>query len=133
MSDNAITSTPSGGDVIIAEGNPVVTRESKDVSNSTGSDVTLPAGHPMDDNVMCTSANIANADGIVCQETDIPDGETVKVPVLARGPAAINQDALPEEDYAGTAIVLASFVSAIETNTDIVVRSEPSEEEVQTT
>jgi hypothetical protein len=126
------TASKKAGALVMHEASPLFCRESKEVTNSTGDEVTLLVGHPLDDNALCTAANIANADGIVLEKTVIADGESALVPVLARGPAVINVDELPTTDYAASAINMTNYQTAIEA-LDIVVREEPDTQEEQTT
>ena len=103
------------------------------MANATGSAITLVPGAPMDDNVAEVAAGIADTDGIVLEKTVIPNGESRRVPVLARGPAVINVDALPTTDYAGSAINMTNFQTALEAMEDIVVREEPDTITTRTT
>lgn len=121
-----------GGDVVVAEGDPIITRESKTIANATGSDVVLTAGYPMDDNVPCLANGLATMDGILIQPVRIPAGETRDVAVLVRGPAAVNSGGLPTHDYAGTAITAATLKAAIAA-LGIIVRDEPAAAFTQTT
>jgi hypothetical protein len=129
-----VTNTNVLGDLLINEYHPGYCRESKTVANATGSEVTLVVGAPLDDNVMETAAGIAGCDGLVMQKTVIPNGESRKIPVLVRGPAIINTDELPTEDYAGASITMATFLAALVTNmVTVIQRTEPDNQETQTT
>jgi len=119
------------GDLIIAESAPPsVTRESKTVTNSTGSEITLEVGYPMDDNVPVTSGSEANTDGLLLEHCVLENGASKKLPVLARGPSAINGDALPAADYAGSSFTLATVKSTVEA-LGIQVKEEPDEQSTQ--
>jgi hypothetical protein len=69
---------------------------------------------------------------LLIQPCQIAAGKSLKVAVLARGPAAINSDALPILDHAGATFTMATIISTVEA-LGIVVRDEPATEEVQTT
>jgi hypothetical protein len=121
------------GDLIISEdASPAVTRETKTVTNSSGSEMTLEVGHPMDDTTPVVSGDEANTDGVCLAYTIIENGESADIPVMARGPAAINGNALPTTDYAGSSYTMSTLKSTIESLT-IQVREEPDEQEEQTT
>ncbi len=126
------TSALVGGDVMQHEGNPGITRDEKTITNASGAEMVLEAGYPMDDNVPELDGGEAGVDGLLLQGITIPDGESAKVAVLARGPASVNQDAIPTADYAGDDFTIATIVTALEA-IGIVVRSEPDTVATQTT
>lgn len=128
------------GDLVIAEdAGPIVTRESRLCENAGEDDVTLELGHPMDitsetEVDFLAAAGIANCNALLIDATIIPAGKTIKVPLLARGPAAVNEDKLPTVDYAGAAINKANFKAAIVANMPLVtLRKEPPTQETQET
>jgi hypothetical protein len=113
------------GDVFIRETDDAAfSRESKTITNSSGDDMVLPAGYPMDDNVPVIAANIANCDGLLLESVTIADGEVRMVAVVQRGSIVINQDALPTVDYVGASINMTNFATAVAA-LDFVVRREP--------
>jgi hypothetical protein len=124
-----------GGDFIIMESDAAFTRDSKTIDNSAGEDdLVLEAGYPMDDNVPEVAANHAQVDGFLVEGVTVPAGEKRKVAVLARGPAVVNLDALPVNDYAGDPWSHSNLQAAIEAlDADIVFRREPTKKETQTT
>jgi hypothetical protein len=124
-----------GGDFLITEGDhPAYVREQKTVSNSSGEEMVLSAGYPMDDNVPVVDGQEANTDGLLIEKVVIPDGESRKVAVLARGPATINRDALPTTDYTGDAFNVGTIATALgNLSPKVIVRREPTTQEIQTT
>jgi len=130
MSDNAINIDPVGGDVLIFKGDPAVVVDSRSVTNNAGYDYVLPAGYPMVGDVPCPTILVASSvDGVVYKKARLAAGETARVSVLSRGPAAVNRDALADVDIAGNSISLAHYQSGLEANTNITVRTEPEQEE----
>lgn len=127
------------GDLIIAEdAGPIVTRESRNCTNEGEDDVTLEIGAPFDitsdtEAEYLAAAGIANCNALLIARTLIPAGKTVKVPLLARGPAAVNQDKLPATDYAGATINAANFATAVAAFPLVVLRREPPTQSEQTT
>lgn len=120
------------GDVFAFEGaSRSFTRETKTVTNSGETDMDLAPGYPMDDNVPVVAANIANTDGLLADRLVIPAGESRQAAVVARGDVVVIKDGLPTADYAGDAINMTNFASAV-TALGFVVRTEPDAEE-QTT
>lgn len=135
-----------GGDLIIEEGaSPLVTRETVEVENqSADNDLVLKTGYIVkEDGDYVFDPNGTELDdiyGIVIHETFIPAGETRKVAVLRRGPAAINANVLQgfyvdaDSLVTETAIVAADLKTNIETNLElVVVRDEPANAEIQNT
>ncbi len=120
------------GDFLMHEESNVVCRESKIITNSSGDTMVLAAGYPMDDNVPLLHTAEAGCDGLLLEPVTILDGEVREVAVLARGPAVINKNALPTEDYAGTGLTLATLVTAL-TALGIICRAEPTVQSEQTT
>jgi len=107
--------------------------ETKTVANATGSEMVLPVGHPMDDNVPVVDGGEAGTDGLlVGQSVRIPDGESRKVKVLARGPATCKTEGVAAVDYAGDAMTPATIITAMEA-LDVVFRDESETKETQTT
>lgn len=120
------------GDLIISEdASPAVTRESKVVTNSTGGEITLEVGYPMDDNVPCLAAGQASCDGILLEHCVLENGDSATLPVLARGPSAINWDTVPTEDYAGSSFTMSTLKTTVQA-LGIRCREEPDNQEVQT-
>jgi hypothetical protein len=121
-----------GGDFLIEElGTPLFCRETKSVVNGTADDITLEAGHPMNDNVPVVAGQEAQTDGLVVEKVTVFAGTTQKVAVVARQ-AVINRDALPENDYAGDALNLGTIATAL-TALTFIVRREPTEQTEHTT
>jgi len=121
------------GDIVVNEYSPVFCRETKTITNSSGAVMDLVPGTPMDDNVPVIDGTEANTDGLLLERVYLENGEVAKAAVLARGPAVINQDAIPLTDYAGDTMTLATIVTALESLEDIVCREEPSLSETQDT
>lgn len=129
----ALTKPYTLGDLIVAEdASPSVTRETKTVTNSTGAEITLEVGYPMDDNVPIVSTDEANCDGINLEHAVIANGASVKLPVLARGPAAINWDIVPTTDYAAAAFTMNTLKTTVQA-LGIRCREEPDNQETQST
>jgi hypothetical protein len=128
------------GDLLKSEENAMLSRESVTITNNTGAEIALVVGHPLDlagtldarTAVPVIAANIANTDAILLEHAVLADGESRKLPALVRGPAAINRDVLPENDYDGDPITLANYITRIQA-IGIVVRVEPSIQAEQTT
>lgn len=122
------------GDFVIRETDPVYTREEKELTNDSGDGTqwTFEAGHPMDDNIGCEAADIANCDGLLLEKIVLEDGETAKVAVIARGEVVINRDALPTTDYLGASINMANFATALAA-LGFIVRREPTNQAEHTT
>lgn len=112
------------GDIVVEEYSPAFCRESKTVTNSTGAAIDLVPGHPMDDNVPVVAGDEASIDGLLMERCYLENGESAKVPVLARGPAVVNKDALPDEDYSEDALDLDDYETAL-LAMGIIVREEP--------
>jgi hypothetical protein len=125
------------GDVLKYEGDPMLTRESKTMTNPHSAAFTFVAGYPMDDNVPVANAGIAGIDGMLLSTVTLAangeDGDTAKVAVLARGPAVFDKDALPTKDYAGTNFTLATVITKYAALALVVGRDEPDVVEEQTT
>lgn len=117
------------GDVIVAEGDIVVTRDSRRLSNAGEEEMVLPCGYPCDITsetavTALLAAGIANCNALLLESCVIPAGESALVPLLARGPAAVNQDKLPTVDYAGDDIDMEDFNTAIDAMILVVRRKE---------
>lgn len=121
------------GELLIHEDDIQFTRESKEITNSSGAVMELEVGYPMDDNVPVVSGGEAGTDGLLLTKVYLEDGESIKVPVLARGPAVVNSDKIPTTDYAGDAITVATVVTALAGLDNIVTRTEPDTMTTQTT
>lgn len=129
----AITKLAEAGEVLLSEGDQKVTRDSKEITNGTGGQITLNAGYPMDDNVPVVATGEANTDGILLASVVIEDGESIKVPVLARGPAAFIEEAIVVTDHQGVGMTLATIVTALETLEIVIGRNVPATVEEQVT
>jgi hypothetical protein len=114
------------GDLIKSEYDAAYCRESKLVTNPEATEITLVVGYPMDDNVPLEAAGIANCDGLLMEHAVLAGNEVRLLPVLARGPCTIDDDALPTTDYADAAINAANFRTAIDAiEPKIIRRFEP--------
>lgn len=131
------------GDLIRYELNPSFTREQYTLRNATGASATLtnPMGYPVKFNAnkmeLALSGDEATVDGLLLQATDedaIATGTDYaggKRAILVRGPAILSKDQLPINDVAGDAFVQANLITRLAA-LNIVVKSEPAEQTVQT-
>lgn len=113
------------GDLLMAEGDAVVTRASRLLTNDTEEEVTLPVGYPLDVDsettcVLLVAAGIANCNALLLDAVTLAVDQVAKVPLLVRGPAGINEDKLPTVDYLGAAINKANFKAAIVANIPVI-------------
>jgi hypothetical protein len=136
------------GDWLIEEGAlPVVTRESGIIDNSAGgTDLYFAAGYPFvlgtknaNGDTPLTIINQGAEATVTCLSlyaAHVPAGTKLKVPVLARGPAAINRDRLAQFDSNGAtsfvgsthAFNMATLATNIAANmVDCVVRRMPAQ------
>lgn len=137
-----------GGDLVIDEGaSPLVTREELEVTNDHAENkLILGTGRPLKSDgsfIFATNDSELSATyGLVIHQTVIQPGETRKVAVLRRGPAAINKAALAQYYLDATsyledtesAIDADTFETQVEANlTLVIVRDEPENVEQQTT
>ncbi len=104
---------------------PMYHFDTKEVTNSGETDMVLPPGYPMDDNVPELAAGIADLDGLNYRHEVIGPGETKKILVYVRGAGSINGDQLPTEDYAGTSFNMTTFRTNILDIPDTIIRREP--------
>ena len=127
-----------GGDLIIEEGaSPLVTRETVEYTNEFDVAMRIPTGHPVkSDGDVIFAVNDSELDdvwGTVIHSVYIPAGETKKLCVLRRGPAAINKAALATQYFVvltgatgGGDIDVDTLATNIEANcAGVVVREEP--------
>jgi len=125
-----------GGDVIIREWAREYTREEVTIANATSADYAMPAGYPINtatSKPVLTTAE-ANTYGFTVEPVTIVAGETRTIAIIVRGPAVINQDALPVLDVAGAALVPANMVTSTHLGTPgLIFRRQPSTKETQTT
>lgn len=130
---SVLTKRAAGGDVIIYELARIVTREEVEIENEGEVNLELQAGYPVElDGTLVEAGNEGDVEGILCEPVTLLPGETRKVAVLARGPAAINRDALPTKDVDNANLNVDTLAATLAT-LGIVVRREPINKEEQLT
>lgn len=123
-----------GGDFLISEDAlPTHTRESGTIAVDGGGTATVfPAGTPMKQaggtgtawDTPLRAASVGQVTALTLEKVTVLPGQTVPVGVICRGPICINFEMLPTVDYAGTAIVAATFKAALTALNGFVVRDE---------
>jgi hypothetical protein len=128
------------GDFVLHYESEIVCFDSKKLVAPAGGLVDFDmAGYPVkagagDSVELAAAADAGTAVGFLSEKgyLNLEAGEEIEVRVLSRGPAAVNENALPVEDYAGAAIAGGALKTAAE-NLGLIVRSEPPKVEEQTT
>jgi hypothetical protein len=121
-----------GGDVVLELFSKFHCLDDITITNGAAYVMELEAGYPMDANVPVVATGEAGTDGILIQPVSIPVSGTARVPVLLRGPATLNKNAMPTSDHAGVAFTMATIWTALEALDNIVLKAEPVTTEEQT-
>lgn len=125
------------GDFIISEAAPpIVTREPvTGITNaSTSAALDLPPGYPMNGSTPVVAGQESTTTGLLIARVYIPaapNNNGGKGTILARGPAAVNRDALPTVDKAGSSFNMSTLATRLAA-LGIVVRRAPASTETTT-
>ena len=120
-----LTKPDVGGSVVLHEESVIFCREGRIYHNGGSTVVQLRAGEPFVVNAPCTHTNINTCDGLLIEPKAVQPGETVEVAVLARGPAVVNQDALPTIALDTVAFNMTTFLTAV-SGLGILLITEPA-------
>lgn len=131
--------SPDLSDLLLRSYDPEYCFEEIAFENDSGDDITLPSGQPMTlAGAAIDAATLAGGgtqtECLNLRRVVVPDGKTVKLLVLRRGPAVLKVAGLPTKDYAGADFNMTAFKAEIATlNPPILLRDPLDEVEEQTT